>query len=140
MKVGETVPVQIGTGVVAQAKIVLMEDGIATLEFPATRVQMSYVTQLAPEAVAPVEEAGTQTIITGIDRVDNEGNIIDSTSAVPVQAVESAPVVGNAENATNAETGAGSASATPTGTATQTEVVAPVVPAETPVVTETPSE
>jgi hypothetical protein len=137
MKVGDLVPVTINGDVAAQAKITDMEDGIATLIIPGTKVQMRYVTQLTAEP-APVAEPSTQTIITGVDRVDGDGNIIDSQNAQPVSAGESAPV-GSAstdavENAGTVET----STETPTGEATQTQLVEPEKPVET--VVETPSE
>lgn len=134
MKVGDLIPVNIAGDVVAQAKITNMEDGVATLEFPATRVQMSYVTQLTTEAPAPVEPA-KQTIITGVDRVDADGNIVDTGNVAQVVPGESAPVVANGEDAENAN----GAVETPTGEVTQTEVVAPT-PVAAPVAVETPVE
>lgn len=128
MKVGDTVPVTLAGDVVAQAKITAMEEGIATLEFPGTRVQMSYVTQLTPEAPAAPAEPSKQTIITGVDRVDGEGNIIDSSNAVAVPPVESAPVVENVENTETVETPVDTE--TPTGESTQTQLVEAAVPVE----------
>lgn len=92
MKVGDKFDVSIGGVPVTQATVETMEDGIATLMFVGQRVKMSYVTQLAPEATAPVEtpsEPSTQTIVTGVDRRDADGNIILSTGE-PNR--ESAPV------------------------------------------------
>lgn len=118
MKVGDTVPVTIANDVVAQAKVVEIDrdQNSATMIVPATRVVMALKVELdtAPQVTEPEKEV----IITGVDRVDADGNVVSST-----EAGDSAPVVANAENDVNANT-SGSAE-TPTGDATQTELVAP---------------
>lgn len=120
MKIGDKVPVNIAGDVAGQAEVtaVDMETRQVTLVIPATRVIMALKVEL-DSAPAPVEEPTTQTIITGVDRYDAEGNLIPggSTSAPG----ESATVV---ESAPNTET--------PVGSATQEEVT-PVTPVEAPV-------
>lgn len=71
MKVGDKFPVQLAGHTVVEATVTLMEEGIATLEFPGQRVKMSYVTQLAPDLAAPVETPSKQVIIDGVDRVES---------------------------------------------------------------------
>lgn len=89
MKIGDTYDVSLGGVKVTEARVTYMEDGIAELVFEGQRVKMTYVTQLAPEATAPVDqpkvEPSKQVIIDGVDRAP---------------AGESAPVGGaiNAEN------------------------------------------
>lgn len=124
MKVGDPVAVNIAGDVVAQAKIESVDEvaRTVTMVIPATRVVMGLKVEL--DTAPPVaEEPSKQVIITGVDRVDSEGNIIEggSTSAPG----ESATVVENAENATSTET--------PTGGATQ-EAITPVEPAQETVV------
>lgn len=134
MKVGETVPVNIGAGVVAQAKItgVDTENSTVTMEIPATRVVMGYKVQL--ETAPPVAEPeGAHSVITGVDRVDAEGNVIgaetrDVPSESAAQGVENPP----AEEVTDVVSSVDSDSdATPTGEATQTQLVEPAPVVET---------
>lgn len=126
MKIGDKVPVNIAGDVAGHAEVtaVDMETRQVTLVIPATRVIMALKVEL-DSAPAPVEESNVQTIITGVDRYDSEGNLIPggSTSAPG----ESAPVV---ETSQNAET--------PEGTATQTAITAPV-PVEAPVEVQAPA-
>ena len=92
MKVNDLVPVNVGAGVVAQAKIteVDAENSTVTLIIPATKVVMAYSTQLAPEATAPKTEPTTETIITGVDRVSGEAAPVEnSVSASPVENTDS---------------------------------------------------
>lgn len=125
MKVGDKFPVTLAGHAVVEATVTLMEDGIATLEFPGQRVKMSYVTQLAPDAPAqdaPVEPS-KQTIVTGVDRRDTDGNVILSTGE-PNR--ESAPV-GDEPVETQVE----SASVAPVAVeGAQEAPVAPLEPAE----------
>ena len=98
MKVNDLVPVNVGAGVVAQAKIteVDAENSTVTLIIPATKVVMAYSTQLAPEAVAPKPEPTVETIITGVDRASGEAapvvENIDSASPVVESPVETGPI------------------------------------------------
>lgn len=66
MKVGDGVPVTIAGQQVAQAVVKEMSDGVATLEFPATRVQMAYRVEIdtAPKPV----ESETHTEVLGVER------------------------------------------------------------------------
>lgn len=85
MKIGDLVPVNIGAGVVAQAKIteVDTENSTVTLIIPATKAVMAYSTQLAPEATAPKPEPTTETIITGVDRASGEvAPVVENTAPV----------------------------------------------------------
>lgn len=135
MNVNDLIPVNIAGDVVAQAKVTEIdkEKNTVTMIVPATKVVMGLRVEL--DTAPPVaEEPTTQTIITGVDRYDGEGNLIPgaSTSAPG----ESAPVVAPVENATNGETPTGTATATPQGHSSQTTVTPPVAvePAqETPV-------
>lgn len=98
MKVNDLVPVNVGAGVVAQAKIteVNVEDSTVTLIIPATKVVMAYSTQLAPEAVAPKPEPTVETLITGVDRASGESaavvETIAPTSEVTNTGVETGPI------------------------------------------------
>lgn len=136
MKKGDKVPVTIAGDVAAQAVVesVDMDTRQATLVIPATRVIMALRVEIDSAPQVAETEPAKQTIITGVDRVDSEGNVIEGASTGEPVASESAPVGGNAENAENAN----SATETPTGTATQTEVVAPVPPVETVQIVEKP--
>lgn len=127
MKVGDKVPVNIAGDVAGQAVVtaVDMETRQVTLVIPATRVIMALKVEL-DSAPAPVEEPSKQVIITGVDRVDSEGNVIEGASTDSPG--ESAAVVENAQNAENGN------EAKPEGEATQTELVSPTPPAETPAV------
>jgi len=116
MKVGDTYPVTLAGHEVARARVTSMEEGIATLRFDGVEVKMSYVTQLAPEAPAPVEEPTTQTIVTGVDRRDNDGNIVLSTGE---PSRESAPV---------GDSVAAQSTPAPTDVSTTTETPAQEVP------------
>lgn len=135
MKKGDKVPVTIAGDVAAQAVVesVDMDTRQATLVIPATRVIMALRVEIDSAPQVAETEPAKQTIITGVDRVDSEGNIIEGASTGEPVASESAPVGGNAENAEN-----GNAVETPVGTATQTEVVAPVPPVETVQIVEKP--
>lgn len=94
MKIGDTYDVTIAGSKVTEARVTYMEDGIAELMFEGKRVKMSYTTNLAPEATAPVDapvqEPSTQTIVTGVDRRDADGNVVLSTGEA--NRSESAPV------------------------------------------------
>jgi hypothetical protein len=119
MKVGDGVPVTIANDVVAQARVVEIdrEGNTATMIVPATRVVMALKVEL--DTTPTVTEPEKEVIITGVDRVDGEGNVIGSTEV----SGESAPVSTNTEN--DAEI-----TETPEGSATQTELVE-AKPAET---------
>lgn len=75
MKIGDTYDVTLGGVKVTEARVTYMEDGIAELIFEGQRVKMTYVTQLAPELTAPVDqpkvEPSKQVIIDGVDRVES---------------------------------------------------------------------
>lgn len=94
MKVNDLVPVNVGAGVVAQAKIteVDAENSTVTLIIPATKVVMAYSTQLAPEAVAPKPEPTVETIITGVDRTEGGEAAPVVETIAPTQAVETGPI------------------------------------------------
>ena len=129
MKKGDTVPVNIAGDVVAQAVVadIDKEANTVTLIVPATKVVMGLRVEI-DTAPAPVGEPSTQTIITGVDRYDSDGNVIEGASTgQPAPAGESAAVGGNAENDANVNVATNTATATPVGESTQTEVVAPVV-------------
>lgn len=138
MKKGDQIPVNIAGDVVAQATIerVDLEANTVTMVFPATRVVMALRTEIDTTPAEPVEtEPATQTIITGVDRVDAQGNIIEGKSTgEPAPVVESAPVSGNEGVAAGVE---GSSpvptpdGGTPEGDATQTQLVEPTPPVET---------
>jgi hypothetical protein len=64
MKVGDTVPVNIGAATVTNAKIVELGDGTATLVIPATKVVMGVRTQLD---TAPTPTGGTEHAILGVE-------------------------------------------------------------------------
>lgn len=125
MKKGDTVPVNIAGDVVAQAVVesVDLNTRQVTMVVPATRVVMGLRVEV-DTAPAPVEEPAKQTLITGVDRVDADGNVISSTTSEPVAAGESAPVVETPQNDENVNADQGAVE-TPTGEATQTEVKAP---------------
>lgn len=112
--------------VVAQAVVesVDLNSRQVTLVVPATRVVMGLRVEV-DTAPAPAEEPSKQTLITGVDRVDADGNVISSTSSEPVPAGESAPVVEPAQNDTGAVQSNNSATPTPTGEATQTQITGP---------------
>ena len=133
MKKGDKVPVHIAGDVVAQAVVesVDLEARQATLVFPATRVVMGLRVEVdtAPQAVEDTDSK--QTIITGVDRVDSEGNIIEGASTGEPVASESAPVGGNTQND---ESGAVE---TPQPDSTQTQVSASQQPEQRAVVRET---
>jgi hypothetical protein len=118
LKKGDKVPVTIAGDVATQAVVesVDMDSRRATLVIPATRVVMALRVEIdsAPQ-VAAEPESNKQTIITGVDRVDNEGNIIEGASTGEPVASESATVGGNSEIA---ESGAVE---TPQPDATQTQ-------------------
>lgn len=145
MKTGDTIPVTIAGDVVAQAKVTQIDKdaNTVTLIVPATKVVMGLRVEI-DTAPAPVEEPTKQTIITGVDRVDAQGNVIEGASTgEPAPAGESAAVGGNTENAESANSAnanTGSATPTPVGEATQTglsePVAPPVPPAPTPVAIE----
>ena len=133
MKKGDKVPVHIAGDVVAQAVVesVDLEARQATLVFPATRVVMGLRVEVdtAPQAVEDTDSK--QTIITGVDRVDSEGNIIEGASTGEPVASESAPVGGNTQND---ESGAVE---TPQPDSTQTQVSESQQPEQRAVVRET---
>lgn len=141
MKKGDKVPVHIAGDVVAQAVVesVDLEARQATLVFPATRVVMGLRVEVdtAPQAVEDTDSK--QTIITGVDRVDSEGNIIEGASTGEPVASESAPVGGNTQNDESGavETNGSSASETPQPDSTQTQVSASQQPEQRAVVRET---
>lgn len=120
MKVGDTVPVNIANDVVAQAKIVEVdrEKNQATMIVPATRVVMALKVEL--DTTPTQSEPEKEVIITGVDRVDGDGNVVSS---------ESAPVVPKSENdetpSGDAISGSTEDAGTPEGTATQTELKEP---------------
>lgn len=137
MKKGDKVPVNIAGDVVAQATVekVDVEANTVTMVFPATRVVMGLRTEIdtTPEVVETPEPA-KQTIITGVDRVDAEGNIITpagevlSPPAEPEPAGESAAVAGNEGVAAGVEGASevpesGGGVETPIGEATATGLV-----------------
>ena len=118
MKTGDTVPVTIAGDTVAQAKVTEIDkdNNTVTLIVPATRVVMGLRVEI-DSAPAPVEEPAKQTIITGVDRVDGEGNVIESASTDTVAApVGESAAVGDTSN-----------EGTPEGEATQREFVEPPV-------------
>ena len=134
MKKGDKVPVHIAGDVVAQAVVesVDLEARQATLVFPATRVVMGLRVEVdtAPQVVEDADSK--QTIITGVDRVDNDGNIIEGASTgEPAPQVESAPVGGNTQNDVSGAT------ETPQPDSTQTQVSASQQPEQRAVVRET---
>lgn len=143
MKKGDKVPVTIAGDVAAQAVVesVDMDTRQATLVIPATRVIMALRVEIDSAPQVAETEPAKQTIITGVDRVDSEGNIIEGASTGEPVASESAPVGGNGENAESANAAnasTSSATETPVGTETQTEVVAPTPPVETVQIVEKP--
>lgn len=105
MKVGDKEPVIIAGQVVGYADISEIADGTATLVIPATRVVMGVRTSLTQDT-APVDTTGTETIITGVDRVPATPPVADeqtleapsgeapivSPSAEAAAPVESVPV------------------------------------------------
>ena len=106
MKIGDVVDVFIAGQVVAQAKIVETAEGTATLIIPGTQVVMATSTELTS---APVVEQSKQVIIDGVDRVDADGNVVETPDPVEtvVQAVEPvdpAPVEEKTENDANVNT------------------------------------
>jgi hypothetical protein len=134
LKKGDKVPVLIAGDVATQAVVesVDMETRRATLVIPATRVVMALRVEIdtAPQVVE--ETDSKQTVITGVDRVDSEGNIIEGASTgEPVAASESAPV---GENPQNDNSGAVE---TPQPDSTQTQVSASQQPEQRAVVRET---
>lgn len=129
MKKGDKVPVSIAGDVVAQATVESIDStaNTVTMVFPATRVVMGLRVEIDTAPVA-TEEPQTQTIITGVDRVNSDGEIIEGKSTgdpapvaeTPVEAPkgpasESAPVVEQVQDNGAVET--------PTGETTQTTVV-----------------
>ena len=76
MKVGDTVPVNIGGHVVAQARVAELGDGKATLVVPGTVVVMAVRTELDR---APVDTSGTETIVTGVDRQEASTGAAEQT-------------------------------------------------------------
>lgn len=98
MKVGDTFDVSIGGVRVTDARVTWMEDGVAELIFEGQRVKMSYTTNLAPEATAPVDqpkvEPSKQVIIDGVDRAPSESAPVGDSAAVDVSgAATVTPVV-----------------------------------------------
>lgn len=85
MKVGDGVPVTIAGQQVAQAVVKEMSDGVATLEFPATRVQMAYRVEIdtAPKPV----ESETHTEVLGVERPTVDDQVVTN---VPVEGAEQA--------------------------------------------------
>lgn len=114
MKIGDTYDVTIAGSKVTEARVTYMEDGIAELVFEGKRVKMSYTTNLAPEATAPVDapiqEPSTQTIVTGVDRRDADGNVVLSTGEA--NRSESAPV-GEQTNPTTVDVAQAAQTVTP---------------------------
>lgn len=95
MKRGETVPVTIAGQVVAQAKVVELDEATVTLIVPATQVVMAVRTELD---TAPVEEPSKQVIIDGVDRAtpEVETPVVQETPVpevveTPVEQPEAAP-------------------------------------------------
>lgn len=124
MKKGDKIPVNIAGDVVAQATIESVDETARTVTMvvPATRVVMALRVELDTTPPA-VEDKEVQTIITGVDRVDADGNVIAGASVDAPGGIASASV-GETTNTSQTGTNEG----TPTGTATQTQLVAPVVP------------
>lgn len=114
MKVGDTVPVNLGGHVVAQARVAEMHNDRATLVIPQTVVVMAVRTELDR---APADTSGTETIVTGVDRAEAQ-----SQETVETTNTGTAEVV-------NAETPAEAAPASTTETPAQVESseTAPVV-------------
>lgn len=80
MKLGDTYDVIIAGQVVAQAKVTEVGNGTVTLVTPLTTTVFATKTDIAPEEVrAPSSDTGT--IITGVDRVNAEGEVVSSTGA-----------------------------------------------------------
>ena len=125
MQVGDTVPVMIAGDVVCQAKIVSMEEGVATLIVPATQVRMSYVTQLTSDKPA-APEPSKQVIIDDVVRNAPVAGEVESAAPVQTTNVEVPAETANDSISGPVETGAVE---TPQGEATQTELKAPEAPA-----------
>lgn len=87
MKVGDTVAVNIGASTVANAKIVELGDGTATLVIPATKVVMAVRTELDTTPVAPSQ--GNEHAILGIETRENQ---VTPAEVSPANLVET-PIV-----------------------------------------------
>ena len=99
MKIGDIFPVTIAGQTVANAKVVELDKDSATLIVPATKVVMAIRTEFAsPEPVEPNKEV----IITGVDRVDSDGNVIESSPDSEIES-DHAPAVENTEIAENVQ-------------------------------------
>lgn len=75
MNVGDTVPVTIAGQVVAQAKVVELDNQAVTLIVPATQVVMGVKTELD---TAPVESEGPSVIIDDVERPSVEEHNAES--------------------------------------------------------------
>ena len=93
MKVGDKYDVTIAGQVVAQAEVRELADGTATLIVPGTKVVMATRTDIAPEPVN-ISTEGASTIIEGVDRVNDAGEVVSSTETQ----TQSAPVPAPVEN------------------------------------------
>lgn len=128
MKVGDTVPVQIGGHIVAQARIKEMTNEQATLIVPATMVVMGIRTSLEDVPEVPQDTSGTETVITGVDRTNN-----DEPVAVPSATVDENVTSSHSTNeSTTQEVSA------PEQVETSAETPSVETVAETPVVAESP--
>lgn len=122
MKTGDTVPVTVAGQVVAQAAVVELDKNTATLIVPATRVVMAVRTELAVEE--PKEE-GPSTLITGVDRVDGDGNVVETATQGGEVTNVSDSATFNAEPETPVEAKDNSGTPTPQPQVDQTSVGEP---------------
>jgi len=102
MKVGEAVEVNIGQAVVQQGKIVEIdtESSTATIVIPATKVVMSFKTQL--DTTATAENTGNEHVILGVESRD-EGISTPVQEAVPVAQPVETPAVESTDEAAPVE-------------------------------------
>ena len=139
MKQGDKIPVTIAGQVVAQATVKELGDGTATLVVPGTLVVMAVRTEIAPET-HEVAESSSETIITGVDRVNNDGELVDNLTVQRQPSAADAPVAneGTPEVSMPEVTAPGSDGPTNDGK----PVADPVAPVETinPVVSDKPNE
>lgn len=80
MKVGDKYPVEIAGQKVTEATVKELADGTVTLEFIGQRVVMATRTELSTPPVN-VDGSGTQTIIEGVERQNQEAPVSETPSA-----------------------------------------------------------
>lgn len=103
MKVGDGVPVTIAGQQVAQATVKEMSDGVATLEFPATRVQMAYRVEIdtAPKPV----ESETHTEVLGVERQEAPAGPVVGTESTEQKTETPTPETKETSTDESTETG-----------------------------------